>query len=153
MHISIQKTVWLPSYLAAWPEAMDNGVATSLLRQVWKVLWVQINTSIKMTEDWQRKSTAPALTNRLHLDFTEKTFFWVRWPLQKAWDQDIGLNGGWHWSSEGPLPEYSLMWQNGKPKLSWHVNYLTALTEAKLKHVGVNSRLLHSLPVLRRSCQ
>lgn len=32
------------------PGAADNGAITCLLRPLWKVPWVQINTSIKVTD-------------------------------------------------------------------------------------------------------
>lgn len=55
---------------AAWPEAKDNGTATSILWPVWKMLCVQTNTSIKMTEDWHQVSTGSS-TKGIHLDFRE----------------------------------------------------------------------------------
>lgn len=58
--------------------------------------------------------------------------------------RDTSLDGGWYRPSESPLPEYLLKKQSGKPQHSWHIKHLTALTEAKLRHVGVNSTYFSS---------
>lgn len=99
MHSDIQKTQ--PDWCQPWhhePQATGNGVATCLLRSLWMVPFVQINTSIKLTD-----GDHPHSYKQASPQFHGKTFFWFRLSLQNTWDLatwDFGLDGGRHQSSD-----------------------------------------------------
>lgn len=63
--------------------------------------------------------------------------------------------GWWLILREPRYPKRSVKKQSGKPQSSRHIKHLTALTEEKLRHIGVNSsdNFLHILPRLLQSCQ